>query len=179
VVTREGAPSLGRRSTSLDHVLRDARLSDLETELEQLAMMRGAPHNGFSALTYRVNARSSASICGRPPRERDFQRQYRRKPALCHRTTVICCVLRPGTVPDLYYNEERPHGAIGKSPRLRCSVLGDQCFSQSFSLRASILKSAATSQSFPLFADRSGLMTCSSRWPLAYPKAARPEDRRA
>src|SRR5690242_8200051 len=31
-------PSLGRRSTSLDHVLRDARLSDLETELEQLAM---------------------------------------------------------------------------------------------------------------------------------------------
>jgi hypothetical protein len=36
-------------------VLRDARLSDLETELEQLAMMRGAPHNGFSALTYRVN----------------------------------------------------------------------------------------------------------------------------
>ena len=25
-----------------DHVLRDARLSDLETELEQLAMVRGA-----------------------------------------------------------------------------------------------------------------------------------------
>jgi len=31
-------PSLGRRFTSLDHVLRNARLSDLETELEQLAM---------------------------------------------------------------------------------------------------------------------------------------------
>src|SRR5437870_4357313 len=30
VVTQEGAPSLGRRSTSLDHVLGDARLSDLE-----------------------------------------------------------------------------------------------------------------------------------------------------
>src|SRR5260370_39658985 len=38
VVTQEGAPSVGRRSTSLDHVLRDARLSDLEAELEQLAM---------------------------------------------------------------------------------------------------------------------------------------------
>src|SRR5258708_18452641 len=38
VVTQEGAPSLGGRSTSLDHVLRDARLSDLETELEQLTM---------------------------------------------------------------------------------------------------------------------------------------------
>jgi hypothetical protein len=38
VVAQERAPSLGRRSTSLDHVLRDARLSDRETELEQLAM---------------------------------------------------------------------------------------------------------------------------------------------
>src|SRR5437660_10175378 len=34
VVTQEGAPALGRRSTSLDHVLRDARLSDLKAELE-------------------------------------------------------------------------------------------------------------------------------------------------
>src|SRR5213083_2204739 len=34
VVTQEGAPALGRRSTSLDHVLRDARLSNLEAELE-------------------------------------------------------------------------------------------------------------------------------------------------
>src|SRR5436189_2982333 len=38
VVTQEGAPALGRRSTSLDHVLRDARLSDFEAKLEQLAM---------------------------------------------------------------------------------------------------------------------------------------------
>src|SRR5712692_11526099 len=38
VVTQEGAPALGRRSTSLDHVLRDAGLSDLKAELEQLAM---------------------------------------------------------------------------------------------------------------------------------------------
>src|SRR6266403_4831781 len=35
VVTQEGAPSLGRRSTSLDHVLRDAGLSDLKAKLEQ------------------------------------------------------------------------------------------------------------------------------------------------
>src|SRR5437870_3776406 len=38
VVTQEGAPALGRRSASLDHVPRDARLSDLKAELEQLAM---------------------------------------------------------------------------------------------------------------------------------------------
>ena len=66
-VTQEGAPSLGRRSTAPKHVLRDTRLSDLETELEQLPWMRGAPHNGFSALIRRISARSSA-IFDRPPR---------------------------------------------------------------------------------------------------------------
>ena len=50
--------------------------------------MRGAPHSGFSTLIRRISARRSASICGRPPRERDFQRQYRRKPARCQRTRV-------------------------------------------------------------------------------------------
>ena len=32
--------------------------------------------------------RRSVSICGRPPGDRDFQRQYRRKPARCQRTMV-------------------------------------------------------------------------------------------
>src|SRR5262245_28457460 len=36
----------------------------------------------------RISARRSASIGGRPPRERDFQRQYRQKPARCQRTRV-------------------------------------------------------------------------------------------
>src|SRR6476620_1732094 len=50
VVTQEGAPALGRRSTSLDHVLRDARLSDLKAELEQLAMdARRTPQRIFGA----------------------------------------------------------------------------------------------------------------------------------
>src|SRR5262249_34066015 len=38
MITHEGAPSLRGRSASLDHVLRDAGLSDLKAELEQLAM---------------------------------------------------------------------------------------------------------------------------------------------
>src|SRR5215831_13414346 len=38
MVTQEGAPSRGRRSAPLDHILRDAGLSDLKAELEQLAM---------------------------------------------------------------------------------------------------------------------------------------------
>ena len=37
--------------------------------------MRGAPQSGFSMLICRISPRRSASICGRPPRERDFQRQ--------------------------------------------------------------------------------------------------------
>ena len=37
--------------------------------------MRGAPHSGLSMLIRWTKARSSASICGRPPPERDFQRQ--------------------------------------------------------------------------------------------------------
>ena len=50
VVTQEGAPSLGRRSTSLDHILRDAGLTDLEAELEQLAMnARRSPQRSEAA----------------------------------------------------------------------------------------------------------------------------------
>src|SRR5204862_5029282 len=50
VVTQEGPPSLGRGAASLDHVLRDARLSDLETELEQLTMdARRSPQRIFRA----------------------------------------------------------------------------------------------------------------------------------
>jgi hypothetical protein len=50
VVPQEGTPSLGRRSTSLDHVLRDAGLSDLEAELEQFTMDAGrAPQRIFRA----------------------------------------------------------------------------------------------------------------------------------
>jgi hypothetical protein len=50
MVTQEGAPSLGGRVTSLDHVLGDARLSDLEAELEQLAMdARGTPQRIVNA----------------------------------------------------------------------------------------------------------------------------------
>jgi hypothetical protein len=42
--------------------------------------MRGAPHGGLSTLIRRISARRSG--------ERHFQRQYRRKPARCHRTRV-------------------------------------------------------------------------------------------
>ncbi|WP_244438071.1 hypothetical protein [Afipia birgiae] len=37
--------------------------------------IRGAPQSGFSTLIRRISARSSVSICGRPPNDRDFHRQ--------------------------------------------------------------------------------------------------------
>src|SRR5215831_9743966 len=50
MVTQEGAPCLGGPPRSLDHVLRDARLSDFKAELEQLAMdTRGAPQRIVNA----------------------------------------------------------------------------------------------------------------------------------
>src|SRR5436190_1531244 len=50
MVTQEGAPSLGGRPGSLDHVLRDTGLSDFKAEFEQLAMdTGGAPQRIVSA----------------------------------------------------------------------------------------------------------------------------------
>src|SRR5258706_10411862 len=74
VVTQEGAPALGRRSTSLDHVLRDAGLSDLEAELEQLAMdARRSPqrivnaHPPDQCAQSHVDLRSTSKGTGFPP----------------------------------------------------------------------------------------------------------------
>ena len=46
--------------------------------------MCGAPQSGFSKLILRIRSRSSLSICGRPPRGRDFHRQNALKPFRCH-----------------------------------------------------------------------------------------------
>src|SRR6266446_6059992 len=74
MVTQEGAPSLGRRSTSLDHVLRDAGLRDLEAELEQLAMdARRTPQRIFRAhptdqrAQFRIDLRLASKRAGFPP----------------------------------------------------------------------------------------------------------------
>ena len=80
VVTQEVAPSLRRRSKAPEHALRDARLKDLETELEQLAM----DARRFPQWICRAHPRAAA-ILGRL-RERDSQRRYRRKPARCQCT---------------------------------------------------------------------------------------------
>jgi hypothetical protein len=75
VVTQEGSPSRARRSPPFDHVLGDARPRDLKPEPEQFAVDAWRAPKRFSTLIRRINARSSVSICGRPPNGRDFQRQ--------------------------------------------------------------------------------------------------------
>src|ERR1035437_3384814 len=46
------------------------------------------PQSRFSKLILRIRSRTSLSICGRPPRERDFHRQNAAKPLRCQRTIV-------------------------------------------------------------------------------------------
>src|SRR5712671_3546636 len=73
VVTQEGAPSLGGRPGSLDHVLRDTGLSDFKAEFEQLAMdTGGAPqwivsaHPPDQRAQVRVDLRSTSKGAGFP-----------------------------------------------------------------------------------------------------------------
>ena len=53
--------------------------------LSRSPWMRGAPHNGFSVL---MSSRNPRLTLGLPARPRDFQRQYVRNPARCHRRIV-------------------------------------------------------------------------------------------
>src|ERR1700675_2014240 len=48
----------------------------------------GAPQSGLAWLISRISWRISIETFGRPPRQRDFHRQNKRKPARCQQTTV-------------------------------------------------------------------------------------------
>jgi hypothetical protein len=50
-------------------------LPNIDTELEQSAVIRGAPHNGLAMLISLINRRISADTVGRSDRRLDFQRQ--------------------------------------------------------------------------------------------------------
>src|SRR6202163_2562786 len=88
VVVKECPPALGRRVSSPHHVLGHAGLSDIDAELEELSMDPSAPHSGFAMLISPISRRISNGTVDLPPRAFDFQRQYNRKPARCHLTTV-------------------------------------------------------------------------------------------
>src|SRR5450432_328622 len=84
VVTQEGPPSLAGRRPSFDHVLGDARLRDLNPELEQFAVdARRAPKRIFDAHPPPVAAKAGpvpTHECLRPDDCENLQ--DRRKPAI-------------------------------------------------------------------------------------------------
>src|SRR5712675_2180708 len=88
MIAKERPPALRWRVSSPGHVLGHAGLSDIDAELEEFSMIRGAPQSGLAMLISRISLRISCGTVGRPPRAFDFQRQYNRKPARCHLTAV-------------------------------------------------------------------------------------------
>src|SRR6202158_3216243 len=71
--------------------------------------MRGAPHNGFAWLMFRIKSRISAGTFGLPGRRRDFRVQYQAKALRCQAITVsgrTMCRLRrqPG-----HHRESKTH----------------------------------------------------------------------
>src|SRR5262252_4494277 len=86
VVAKKCKPLLGRIAPALNppQVARDSPLREQEANSPWIF---GAPQPVFSCAKRRINARSSGVILGRPARGRDFQRQYRRKPARCQPPT--------------------------------------------------------------------------------------------
>src|ERR1700692_789123 len=88
MIAKERPPALGWRLSSLGHVLGHARLSDIDAELEEFSMDPRRSHRGLAMLISRISLRISGATVGRPPRRRDFHRQYDLNPARCYLITV-------------------------------------------------------------------------------------------
>ena len=88
MIMKKRLPPLRWRASSPRHILRHARLSDIDAELEQFSMDPRRPHSGLAMLISRISRRISSGTVGLPPRRRDFQRQYDLKPARYQRTMV-------------------------------------------------------------------------------------------
>jgi hypothetical protein len=69
--------------------VRHARLAEtVMPSLSSSPWILGAPQSGLARLMSRTSVLMSADSLGRPPSDFDFHRQYKRKPARCHRITV-------------------------------------------------------------------------------------------
>src|ERR1700739_803627 len=75
VVVQEGSPPWPGGARRITMYLATLDCATSNPSLSSSPWMRGAPQSGFSMLIRRISARSSVSICGRPARRRDFQRQ--------------------------------------------------------------------------------------------------------
>ena len=76
--------------STLGHILGDGSLRDGNTELEQLTVNPGSPHNGLTRFISRIKVMMVGAMVFWPVlRGRLFQRQRNRNPARCHRMTVL------------------------------------------------------------------------------------------
>jgi hypothetical protein len=87
---RSAPEAIYRSSGARHHGDRHRGLCDIDTQFEHLAVDFGsAPQRVLNTqLILRIRSRTSLPIRGRPPRGRDFHRQYAAKPIRCQRTTV-------------------------------------------------------------------------------------------
>ena len=86
-----------------------------------------------------LNACKSAAIFGRPPSERDFQRQYRRKPARCHRTrvsgrTIVMALRTDGNHRYSWMKNKRSSLVSRTRPRTLRRNMISRCRSAAFSV---------------------------------------------
>src|ERR1700676_3891085 len=65
MVMKKRLPALRRWPSSLHHILRHARLADIDAELKQSPWIRGAPHSGLAMLISRISLRISVGKVGR------------------------------------------------------------------------------------------------------------------
>jgi hypothetical protein len=130
MVAKKGLPSLARRSPAPSHILGNRRLPDLDSmpSLSSSPWILGAPQSGLAMLTSRINCLTSIGTFGRPPRGRDFHRQYKRKPARCQRMTVSGLTIAkalstPGAKPYSPTSTNRSIlPSIGRFGNLRCKI---------------------------------------------------------
>src|ERR1700688_2198902 len=88
--------------------------------------MRGAPHNGFAWLMFRIKPRISAGTFGLPGRGRDFRVQYQAKALRCQAITVsgrTMCRLR--RQPGHHRDSKTPQKPVGllEAQTPRCILL--------------------------------------------------------
>src|SRR6202047_2122557 len=87
VIAEECPPALRRRVASPDHVLGHAGLSDIDAELEELSMDPRRSPQRIGNAHFADQLAYLPRNCW-PATPFVFQRQYNRKPARCHLTTV-------------------------------------------------------------------------------------------
>jgi hypothetical protein len=94
------------------HILCNGGLSDIDAEVEKLAMNPWCPPQWVGETDLANELTISSGVFGRPLRGLDFQRQYARKPARCQRITVSgLTIFKASSTPGASrYNRPIPDG---------------------------------------------------------------------